>query len=243
MQRLKSTVKTLVNRFGYDIVRHEEKCERPLNVLDIVVRDRLRLNQPFYFVYIGAFDGVRSDLLRPLILKYNLKGLLVEPLPDFFEELCQNYASEPQLIFENCAVATENGKRSMFRFKRNAPVPHEFFHGLARFDKDYIVNRARQFGLDDYVEEIIVSTLTFSSLLQKHNIKKVTLLQIDTEGYDYEILKMAFDANVFPEIINYEWTELTQRDRFECRCMLLENNYSFIDVGPDTLAVRDRAWE
>ena len=88
-------------------------------------------------------------------------------------------------------------------------------------------------------EELKVPTLTFESLINKYNISNISLLQIDTEGYDFEILKMVFSAKVFPEIINYEWTELSHKDRYECKKLLIKNGYRFIDVGADTLCLHN----
>lgn len=236
---LTAVIKSVVRRFGYDIVRCIDKCERPINVLDLVVRDKLTHDQRFFFVQIGANDGIRSDPLNHLIMEYHLEGILVEPLPDLFEQLRQNYASEPQLSFENCAIATSDGERIMCRISPNACVP-EWAHGQATFNKDRILRVAKELGLGkEYLEEIEVPTLTLRTLFRKYRIQKVSLLQIDTEGYDYEILKMAFATQVYPEIINFEYIHLSWEDRMKSKEMLIEEGYRFMDIGRDTLAVRE----
>ena len=159
-------------------------------------------------------------------------------MPEFFKRLTVNYSHETQLSFENCAIGSMDGSLSLFRFRADAPLPDAFFHGMARFDREYLLNRARKMGLEEYVEEIRVPTLTFESLSRKHGIRRIDLLQIDTEGFDFEIIKMAFALGIFPEIINYEWTELPPPQRRECKIMLLEHGYRFVDVGPDVLCVR-----
>jgi len=236
---LKAVIKSVVRRFGYDIVRYTEKRKRPINVLDLVVRDKLTHDQRFFFVQIGANDGIQSDPLHHLIMEYHLEGLLVEPLPDFFERLRQNYVSEPQLSFENCAIATSDGERIMYCISPNVCVP-EKVHRQATFYKHKILRVAKDIGLGkEYVEEIKVPTLTLRTLFRKHSIQKVSLLQIDTEGYDYEILKMAFATHVYPEIINFEYIQLSWEDRLKSREMLIEEGYRFMNIGRDTLAVRE----
>jgi FkbM family methyltransferase len=214
---------------------------RPFSVLDYVVSECITQEPRFYFVQIGAHDGARNDPIYHLVLKYKLHGLLVEPLPDFFQELQKNYHHQPQLTFANCAISTRDGFMSIFRFKRNAPVPAEFFHGLARTDRVYIVKRAKQNGLECYVEEVKVPCLTFSTLINEHSITHVTLLQIDTEGHDYEVLKSVMASHIRPEFINYEWSEITARERYLCKQMLIDNGYKFIDVGADVLCKRESA--
>ena len=224
-------------RVLYVRLKKQKIPEKPFNVLKFVVDRVLQSDPEFYFVQIGANDGLRADPIRPLVMQYHLRGLLVEPMPDIFKELKANYASEPQLSFENCAIGNRDGLTSLYRFMRDTPVPNDFFHGLARNDKEYMVNRAKSLGLLKYIEELHVPTLTFSSLLKKHEVKNLSLLQVDTEGYDFEILKMLFSYSIFPQIINYEWSELSYDDRRECKLMLLDKGYSFIDCGSDTLCL------
>ena len=40
------------------------------------------------------------------------------------------------------------------RFKPNAPVPADFYHGLARQDSTYIRKRAAEVGMVDQIEEV-----------------------------------------------------------------------------------------
>ena len=54
---------------------------------------------------IGANDGVLDDPLRELITTHHLRGLLIEPLPDLFATLAENYKGETQLSFEQVAIA------------------------------------------------------------------------------------------------------------------------------------------
>lgn len=234
----KKVIKHLVNQAGYDISKlKKEEPKQPFSVLKYIIFERVQNNPDFYFIQIGANDGLANDPIRPLVKQFHIKGLLVEPMPDFFARLTRNYADEPQLDFENCAIGAVDGEVSLFRFKPDTPLPNNFFHGMARFDKNYMLARSRKMGLGDAIEEIKVPALTFETLTRKHNIRKIDFLQIDTEGFDFEIIKMAFSLNIFPEIINYEWTEISVEDRLACKSLLAEKGYSFVDVGPDVLCI------
>ncbi|MGV8175685.1 MAG: FkbM family methyltransferase [Methanothrix sp.] len=230
-------IKPIINRLGFDVVRYRPiKIDNPFNVLEFIIYYYLSLNTPFNFIQIGANDGIRWDPLHDLILKHHLVGLLVEPLPDMFEKLKRNYESEPQLSFENVAISTENGTRKIYRAKPDANVP-DYVHGMAGFNKDKFVDEFKEY--DQFVQELQVPTMTIKALLEKHKIHHVTLLQIDTEGYDYEIIKMFFQNGVLPEIINYEYVYFSYHENLECRKSLINNGYRFIDVDEgDTLAIR-----
>jgi FkbM family methyltransferase len=226
-------VRRAANKVGVDIVPYRPcPVENSLNILGFVIEHYLASRDSFNFVQVGANNGVLWDPLHEAIVAHHLAGLLVEPLPDVFEQLKANYSGESQLVFENAAIAEQNGTRTLYRVKPDADVP-EYAHGLASF------NRANLDLFKRFVQEVPVPTLTVSSLLQKHHIDHATLLQIDTEGYDYEIIKMFFHEGVFPDIINFEHVYLSGDENAECRNLLRDCGYTFTDVPPrDTLALR-----
>jgi hypothetical protein len=80
--------------------------------------------------------------------------------------------------------------------------------------------------------------LTLSSLLRKHGISDVGLLQIDTEGFDCRIVQSAIRSGLRPAIINYEHNHVRSTEQAACKRLLMEHGYDFVDVGIDTLAVR-----
>jgi hypothetical protein len=88
------TVKKLLRRLGVDLVKWTSGYQlvrfpsvgEDLSPLELIV-PRLAATGDFYFVQIGANNGIRNDPLRSLILEYHLRGLLVEPLADMFADL------------------------------------------------------------------------------------------------------------------------------------------------------------
>src|SRR3989344_5088239 len=71
--------------------------------------------QDILFVEIGAMDGVSFDPLYAVVMKYRWRGLLVEPLPDLFARLKENYKDATGVLFENAAIAEERGEKVMYR--------------------------------------------------------------------------------------------------------------------------------
>ena len=68
-------------------------------------------------------DGVFCDPLHDLVLRHNLSGLLVEPLRNLFERLKANYAGQPGIAFERCAIGRTDGEAALYRARPHAPVP------------------------------------------------------------------------------------------------------------------------
>lgn len=231
---LKTLLKACFQRIGFDIVRYVPELNRPFPILPLLVQDHLETGKPFYFVQVGANDGILDDPLRDLILQHSLSGLLIEPLPDIFDKLKQNYKDQPLLSFENVAILSHEGNVPIYRVRNDAPVPY-LWHGLASFTRDNLLSQGVP---PEYIDVCQVEGVSLQSLLTKHGINTVTLLQIDTEGYDFEVIKSTFDAGIFPNIINYEYWWLTPSIRHKCKQMLDMHGYQFLDVGKDTIAIR-----
>ena len=237
---IKTIVQKLLGIFGMRIARKEiyPELNFPFEILDFVIHKYLSEKNDLFFVQIGANDGVMSDKLSKFIRKYKLKGILVEPMSDVYQTLLLNYKDQQQLMFENCSIGKENKNAQIYGFKPDSDVPNEFYHGLSKLDGSYMEERAQKEGLSDCVEELVVPMWTFEKLIQRHEIKEITLLYIDTEGYNKIAIESCFDSGKYPLIINYEWTEMSDKDNYELKMLLLDNGYKFIDIGADTLCLR-----
>lgn len=236
---LKNTIHDLLKRFGLRLSRITvSEPVAPFDLLDVVIQARLKTEgSAFYLIQIGANDGILADSLNPLIRKYGLRGCLVEPMKDFYEDLIKNYSDQPQLEFRNSLISDSDGYGVIHRFKRDSPVP-AFFHGLARDDFEYIKKRAVSEGVENYIETVKVEKQSFSSLLKSLNAPSISLLYVDTEGSDDKIIYAAFSCGLYPPVIQYEWSEMPPARRHQLKMTLLDNGYRFIDVGADTICLR-----
>lgn len=80
--------------------------------------------------------------------------------------------------------------------------------------------------------------VTCDTILCDYAINTVTLLQIDTEGFDLEVIKLALKTKIIPSIINYEHANLSVEDRLKACRLLTKYGYRFLHGRWDTLAVR-----
>ncbi len=235
---MKSFVHAIFRRIGLRVTRfnHFEDPIAPIDLLPIIVENLFgKLKDDFYFIQIGANDGVRFDSLAPLIRRFGLVGCCVEPMADVFAKLVNNYADQPQVLFRNVMIGDADDGGVIHRFCLDVPVSADFFHGLERQDLSYIKSRAKKCGLDSYVESLECEMWTFTTLIKSLGVAKVSLLCVDTEGVDDLVVRQALDANVRPQVIQYEWTEMSIERRFKLKMQLLDCGYRFIDVGGDTV--------
>ena len=61
------------------------------------------------------------------------------------------------------------------------------------------------------------------TLMKEQQINKINLLQIDIEGYDYEVIKLFNIEKSQPKVIIYENEHLTTEQKKLCTQILTEN--------------------
>ena len=80
-------------------------------------------------------------------------------------------------------------------------------------------------GLDRFIIAESVPCTRFQTLFSQNRVAQVDILQVDTEGYDYEVLKLFPFDQFTPAFIRYEHSHLSDIDRDACMRMLLNRGY------------------
>ncbi len=201
----------------------------------------------FFFVQIGACDGKRHDPIYPYVTNYNFAGIAIEPMPHEFKELKNNYRDNSRVQCVNVAIGKETGSFPFYTVIDSYKKDPSSITSVSSFDMETLkkciigdLKKRKVYNVnpDKYIKEILVKTLCLNDLVRIYDIKNIDLLQIDCEGYDYEILK-TFDFSKFsPKIINFESVHLSERDWQECEKLLKSKGYTFFNSGNDTCAYK-----
>jgi FkbM family methyltransferase len=193
-----------------------------LNVLDVVLENlNYRKRGDVSFIQIGAFDGVFFDPLRKHIERNGWHGILVEPQPEPFARLRENYSHQPQLRFENAAITATD-------------CPTQLYLGKDVLSESNLTGKGKLSG-----KTITVPGITFKTLLERHKPGRVDLLQIDAEGLDDVILYQALGV-CKPEVIHFEIAWLSIKRIKRLYNFLYGHNYDlYHGVGKpcDSIAV------
>lgn len=203
---------------------------------------------------IGANAGnTESDplckflLQPPKTLRATVKAVLIEPVPELFQQLSRNYAHIPGVLLEKLAIAESTDPRMFYGLRAGIDLAAQglppWSYQLGSFfphqTEPYLVMRPFDPDLKAFVEKNIVKTEVpcepLSRLCARHDLQRVDLLQIDTEGYDYRVLKTLDFSKVLPLYINYERIHL-KGEESACRRFLGAKGYALMDHGQDTLA-------
>lgn len=200
---------------------------------------------------VGANDGKSNDPVYEYFSGYGWKGILVEPQVDVFNEgLKKTYEGNKNVILENVALSNTKG---YLPFYRVAISKARWATGLSGFDKKsleghiengYIIRKATEEGLaipsdpKQLIEEVSVPTSSMDSLLDKHQVKDYQVLCIDTEGYDFEILKLVDFKKYQPEVILFESKNLNDADFTQAKTLLTNQGYELFWQRGDTLAIK-----
>ena len=80
---------------------------------------------------------------------------------------------------------------------------------------------------------------TFERLLKKYDVKKIDILQIDTEGGDYNILKTVPFHLIKPKVIRFERVLLSEDEKKKSVELLKKQGYHLIKAGMDYIAIVD----
>lgn len=244
---MKQVIKDLIDRIGYSIVRtkalHAPQTQLPITRADFFNLYFSHVPEDFFFLQIGANDGVINDPIREYVLKYGLRGMAVEPQPAVFERLSETYRGTSVA----CVNAAIGSKDLTFYTVKPSMMTKENFGAMtciASFNKKVMTGLLKKNipkGADpaDYLDENTVPVMSLGDLVEFHHIKKIDMLQIDCEGYDHEILR-TFDFDRFsPSLINFESVFFSDTVREEIEGMLMARGYHlFRDETWDTCAYK-----
>jgi hypothetical protein len=236
---VKKFAQTLLRLFGLRLSRIDiPEPVAPFDLLDVVIQVRLRIEgTSFYFLQIGANDGILADSFTLLIRRYGLQGCFVEPIKNSYDILLANYSDQPHLEFKNVSIEDLCSHVESYEFKRPVPDPN-LYSRLLRSDLNNIQTRTGRFGNHECIDVEEVEKTTFSSLLSSINSSSISLLYIDSESSNDKIVYNAFSSGLYPPIIHYEWTEISPKRRHHLKMTLLDNGYRFINVGAHTICLR-----
>jgi FkbM family methyltransferase len=174
------------------------------------------------FLQVGANDGVSFDDFSELIKRYELTGVCIEPIPRYHEVLSLVYRDVPGVQTLNAAIHPREASASIYSIKPSK-LRIVYQNGWASFNREHL----KKLGAEDHeIQQETVACVTMAAVYEKYfRGEAVDVIQIDTEGFDAEVIKM-IDFTLFrPQIIRFEHTHLSDQDLKETCDLLKKHGY------------------
>lgn len=215
--------------------------ERKLPLLHCNFEKLLKKNypsdKPFYFVQVGAFDGIRFDSLFDFVKARMAKGMVIEPIQEHFDKLTRNYSYNKEILALNLAIHSTSSKITLYRVNPEyASKLPDWAAGIS--SQDPLHHLKTNIPSEMIVSEQVSALPLMEVVRQYYRYKHINLFQIDTEGYDYEILR-TFDFALFsPDIIKLEYINLAVESVNNCIKLLKLNNYYCLYEQSDLIGIK-----
>jgi FkbM family methyltransferase len=223
-----------------------------LGTVEFIINEFSKNNPKLTVIQVGANDGFNNDPIYKFIQRDSWKGILIEPQKHTYSKYLQRlYKNSKHIIPVNAAISNEDGEMTLYRISF---CNERWATGLATFDKDGLMKmvndgnidrRAFKYGItvpknkEEYIMSETVKVLSPTSLANIYGITQFDFLMVDTEGYDFEILKMFFKVKLTPSLLVFEQMHFSTEELNECHNLLKNNNYKFKQIKGNTIALLD----
>jgi len=241
--QIKSLVRSLLRLLGYKMLKLKSPMTADarfgIDVFGLVVDEFMRSPdvKTLSILQIGANDGRHEDPVFPLIERHPCHAVVVEPLPDQYAALSDNYKDFDSVVPVRSAVSNYDGELSLFRIEPSVNSPHAT--KIASFDRSRVERYCDYWKIpkSEVVKEI-VPCKTIETLLSEVGMSEVCVVVVDAEGMDYQICIQVLDLERLPDIIHFEYNYMLDTDFQILVERLTRQGYLFARSGLDVTAWR-----
>lgn len=208
----------------------------PITKFKLAIEALIRENKCIKFIQIGANDGIRFDDLYFIVTSHRWQGIVIEPLPNIYARLVTNYQDYKDIIPINIAIHPSSKFASIYYVDNKSLSEYpDWVTGIASMNKEHLFHSGIA---DEDISEQIVECISLMDVVEKYDFYNTDVLQIDTEGFDFEIIKTIDFKKLKPRLIKFEWMNLSASDQKSVSNMLVQHGYkTFIEKdGSDCIA-------
>lgn len=202
-----------------------------------ILEKNFKEKKKFNFIQVGANDGISFDFLYDFVIKRDSSGVVIEPVIEYFKELEHNYKDYEKIIKINQAVHPFYTDVIINRINPHVIQKYpDWVKGIASLDSKH----HKKTGIDsnDIIQEKVKSdTLMNIIKINFYSNTSLDYLQIDTEGFDYEVIKMIDFSFIKPKIIKYEYVNLNKEDQNRVCFLLKKQGYYLFNEFGDTIGI------
>ena len=173
---------------------------QPIDTIDLGENRPEFVSDVPFFIEIGTSDFDTYEYLA----QRGWKGIFVEPV----KPLLDNLERFEGCIYENNAITAEP-KHCKVKYY-DPEWAKGWVRGVGTLDMDMNTFNSNP-EWKEHERELYLHTLTLDELIEKHNVKHIEKLKIDTEGTEFEILD-TYSWVIKPKEIKIEYEHWKLRD-------------------------------
>ena len=207
---------------------------------DDVLEFQYARTRHFVFVIVGAYDGLANDPISRFIRTHDCRGFLLEPQPDAYERLRQNFRDFPRCTVLNRAIDEVSGTRTLYFVPRGSEGLPEWTEQIASFQLEHVrKHEAQAPGLAGAIRSQTIDTISFDDLLDTFDLRAIDVLQIDAEGMDAQIVGWFPFERLRPSVLHYETAHMADAEHAAVRARLTGLGYTVreADAPTDDMAI------
>lgn len=195
-------------------------------------------NRKFKFIQIGGHDGVSFDFLYYKIMEREVAGIILEPSPKYFKQLERNYDGKRGVNLVQKALYHANKEISLYEVNDKGLLKlSQYGIGFGSVNKSHLLKHGLE---EDEIDHYEVGGITFERLIEQFpEFSEIDYLQIDTEGFDFEILKMIDFSSFKVNFIKYEKENLSKEDLVQSERLLRSKGFEIIGDENDNYCFRN----
>ena len=142
-------------------------------------------------IQVGSNDGISNDPLYESILLHKRQSYLVEPIDYLAEKLRSLHELNPYVKICQFAIHPTSNSVDFFCLPRDSDVKmgslwKPWFDQIGSFSKQHLTKHSP--FIEPFIEKIAIPCCTIDRLISDNNVKDVSILHIDAEGFDLEVL-------------------------------------------------------
>lgn len=201
-----------------------------------ILEKNFPLESNFSFLQVGANDGVSFDFLYTFVINRKSNGIVIEPIKEYYKELCENYKNQPSILKINKAINRTAGNATLYKIdSTKIDLYPDWVKGIASFNLNHLTKF--DFIKKEHILEEIVMAESLMNIVNDCNISSFDYFQVDTEGYDYKVVDM-FDFKKYrPKMVKAEYVNLTAEEKKKIKRKLRSNSYYVFFQGLDIIGI------
>ncbi len=188
----------------------------------------------FQSVIIGANDVSSFDDIET-VLEKSINVVLVEPHPKYFHLIEDKYLNNQRYRLVNRAIHLSEQNMSLYSVS-NIGKYDSWVQGISSFDINHLIKNKIE---PRDIETINVKCISVEDLLTEFTFPEIPLyIQIDVEGYDFEVFKGINFEKFNVKFLKMEVVNLQNYEVHQIREKLSINSFVSFEFNGDLYALK-----